>query len=253
MKEKSLAVSNRDRKLLSILLAVVIMFLLYMFLASPAYEESLLKKAEISTANSTLASMNDTIMKAPEIKQSIAQKRSDLSEKYKIFLYDLNEPKLLHQIDTILISSGLAANSYQQSVKSVGKVVLQQSGFMENTFPLLDIAKKLNPDLSETAEVIDSNAAPPTEANVADIVEQMDITIGFSNAGYQTVYSFLRAIETLDRSYILSDFALTADQQAAGLQGQVVIKSISLPKINEIESSDMTFQPTIPQGKISPF
>jgi len=63
----------------------------------------------------------------------------------------------------------------------------------------------------------------------------------------------LAALEGLDRTFVLSDIVMGKDTQSAGLQGQLLIRSISLPKIDEAEANDLLFQPTVPKGRPNPF
>jgi hypothetical protein len=81
----------------------------------------------------------------------------------------------------------------------------------------------------------------------------MDLGIGFTNVGYDAIYRFLTAVESLERTFVLSDVVIGKDTQSAGLQGQLVIRSVSLPKIDETKSNDLIFQPVVPIGKPNPF
>jgi hypothetical protein len=252
MKEKSIGVSKRDRQLLSILLSVLILFLLYMFLAGPAYDTSVLLNEEIISAEVSMQRIKDTVAQAPDLKVQIDTKHAEFEDKYQVFLYELSEAKILYQIDGIITETGFVANSYLQSNKMVSNVDLPKSVYMPNTYPLLEMATKLNTELTGNIEEVTSVQTADT-SNLSNMIEQMDITIGFSNIGYQNVYTFMKALEDLNRSFIVSSILLAKDQESTNLVGQIMIRSMALPKINASEADDMYFEPVVPRGKTSPF
>ena len=253
MKEKSIAVSKRDRQLLSILLAVVLVFLLYFFIAGPAFDNGSVLKQDISIAEQNLQQNKLMVEQTPVFKQEVAAKKEELSKKYALFLYEINEARILHRLDALMTDTGFVINRYQQSEKSVSKVSMPSSSYAPNLYPLLELAKQLNPALIEVTSEGNSNSETLEGTAPSDTVEQIDISIGFANVGYDAVYRFLAALEGLDRTFVLSDIVMGKDTQSAGLQGQLLIRSISLPKIDEAEANDLLFQPTVPKGRPNPF
>ena len=258
MKEKSLAVSKRDRQLLSILLAFILVFLCYYFIAGPAFDNGSILKQDISIAEQNMQQYKLVVEQGPVLEREVAEKKDELTEKYAIFLYKVDEARILYQLDTLMTGTGFAVNRYQQSGKDVSKVEMPSSDYAPNLYPLLELAQQLNPSLIEVS-VEGNNTDKPEEETVTeetvtlDNVEYMDIGIGFNNAGYDAIYRFLTSVESLERTYILSDIVIGKDTQSAGLLGQLVSRSISLPKVDEAEADDLVFQPTVPKGRPNPF
>lgn len=253
MKESGMNISNRDRQLLTILLAIVFIFLAYYFVAGPAFDKGVLLSQDLQLAEENLQKINATIEQASELRTKAESKKNELTEKYKLFLYDINEPKLINRMASLMGTTGFVVNNYQQSTPELGKIFFLSSEYTPPQYSLLDIAKELNPELIEPAPAESQESASEANSSLPEAVEQMDIGIGFSGADYDTIRSFLKAIEGLERSFILSDIVINKDAQIAGLQGQIIIRAISLPKIDEGEADDLSFQPTIPQGRPNPF
>lgn len=257
MKDKTLAVSKRDRQLLSIMLAFVIVFLAYFFIAGPAFDKGTTLLSDRQFEMTNLERTKAVIEQAPQVERDLTAKSAELTEKYQVFLYKIDEARILTQLDVLLAQSALAVNSYRQSGSTVDVVRMPISEFSAQTYELLNLASALNPTLVEPP--VEGNNIPEdqkqsgTETAVANTVSQMDIGIGYANASYDAIYNFLTALEGLDRSFILSDIVIGKDTQVAGLQGQIVLRAISLPKIDEAEAADLQFTPLVPKGKASPF
>lgn len=252
MKDKSLAVSKRDRQLLSVLLAFVLLFALYYFVAGPAFDSGNQLALDRQLAQDSLERVKVVMSQGPELQREMEAKKEEMSGKYQKFLYSINEARLLHQMDSLMTANGLVVTSYRQSGPTVDRVTMPVSGYTEPQYPLLDIAKALNNDLVKPETPGNNNSEESAEP-LAVTVEQMDLGISFANVGYDVFYRFLKSIEDMERSFIVSDIILSRDPQVAGLQGQIVVRVISLPKVNETDAVDMEFQPIIPQGKTSPF
>ena len=252
MKHKNLNMNKKDHQLLTILLAFVLMFLSYYFVAGPAYDKGKRLAEDLAIAKEDLAEAVLTAEKVPELRRDEAAKRLELKEKYQLFLYDIDESKLLYKLDSLMPPAGFVTESYEQSEHTVGKIAFSASPYTYPQYSLLDTAKELNPDLlrPETGAV---EGSPGSSAKSLDAVEQMDITIGFEGIGYDAIYEFLKAVEGLERSFILSSVSAGDDPQTTGLSGQLVIRAISLPKIDEGEKIDLEFKPAVPKGKASPF
>ena len=253
MKQKNLNISKRDQQLLTILLAVVIVFIMYYTIAGPAYDKGVLLKNEMHLAEEDLQRMQTTIEQAPELKKDVVAKRIELQEKYKLFLYKIDEPKLIHKMDNLMSASGFDIDEYVQSELILSKISFSFSDYIEPRYALLDIARELNPDLAKLESEEESGVKPAEDSVVLDQVEQMDIGIGLSGVGFESIYKFLKAVEGLERSFIVSNITIEKGSQASDLSGQLILRAISLPKIDEAEKEDWVFAPIVPKGKTTPF
>lgn len=252
MKQKNLNINKRDQQLLTILLAIVLMFLSYYFVAGPAYDKGKRLTEDLVLARESLSEARATAEKVPELRRDEAARRLELKEKYQLFLYNIDEANLLYRIDSLMIQTGFVAESYEQSDHMTGKIYFSPSSYVPSQYSLLEIAKELNPDLLQS-ETGTAEGSPGNDAKSLDAVEQMDITIGFSGISYNSIYQFLKSVEGLERSFILSNISVGDDPQITGLSGQLILRAISLPKIDEGEKNDLEFEPAVPKGKTSPF
>jgi Tfp pilus assembly protein PilO len=253
MKQKGNTISKRDQQLLTILLAVVLIFLAYSFVAGPAYDKGKVLKGDIRSAEETLQTAQDLVQQGPQLKKELALEKAEMQEKYRIFLYDINEPNLLYSLDTLMAASGFAVNSYQQDVSIVGTIDFIASDYVPPQYPLLDMAKELNPDLAQNQGQGTNTTPEDAGEDLAAAVEQMDINIGFSGAGYDAIYRFITAVEGMERSFIVNEISIGKEPETAGLSGQLIVRAISLPKIEEAQKDDMNFEPVVPKGKTNPF
>jgi hypothetical protein len=250
MKDKTAEISKRDRQLLSILVALVILFICYYFVASPALDQGGIVVEQLQTAEAELQKAQELVVQGPNLKRDVARMKEELTLKYATFLYNINEPRILHQMDGLMTTSGFVIESYTQSEHIVSKLVLPASAYMPPMYPLLELAKKLNPLVVK--EVVLSEVEPTSQGSV-DSVEQIDIGIGFSGVAYDALYRFIQGLEATERSFIVSDIVIENDIQEPGLSGQLVVRAISLPKLDPDEATDLTFTPALPQGKATPF
>lgn len=255
MKEKTLAVSKRDQKLLSILLAFVLVFLCYYFVAGPAFDNGLILTENLAMAEQNLQKAQALLEQAPKLEAEVANTKKALTEKYSLFLYRIDEAGIFYQLDGLMTNTGFAVNGYQQTLGYLGKVVFPTSSYIPNKYTLKDFAGVLNPSLIEADA--EGNTTSTTQkadtAGLPDTVEQMDLGIGFQNAGYDAIYRFLTAMEGLERSYIISELIIVKNPEGTGLNGQILVRAISLPKIDEADAGDLVFLPATPKGRPNPF
>lgn len=255
MKDKTNTISNRDRQLLAILVAIVLIFICYYFVAGPAYDQGLILSVDRTAAQTELQATKALLEQRGDLEKQSDARKTELTKKYSTFLYALDDSKLLNQMDGLLTANGLISNSYQQSQEVLEKVELPKSDYTPFQYSLLDTAAKLNPDLIVPMPDGNNNtqAASGTQTVTLDTVEQMDISIGYTGATYEAVYNFIRDLEGLERSFIVKEILIGKDLVAGNLQGQIVVRAISLPKIDETQATDLIFQPVLPQGRTSPF
>lgn len=263
MKDKSLAVSKRDRQLLSILLAFVILFVLYYFVASPAFDNSTILLQDRQLAEAELTRTQTVIDTSQQLVQQVEAKREELTDKYSLFLSDLNEAKILHLMDIQMAAAGLTVIGVQQSAPAVEKIVMPVSGYQPPEYPLQKVAEALNPSMieenvegntmNEEQQTTEQAASAETEVSLMDAVAQMDFGVSFTNVPYDAIYRFLTAVERLERSFIISEVSIGKRPETAGLAGQIMFRSIELPKVGEDPKEDLLFTPTVPQGRTAPF
>lgn len=254
MKKKSMSISPSEIRLLSILAAAIIVFILYTYVISPALMSGSLLSLEKKEAEEELTRINTLIEKYPTLKEEASTERKLLSEKYKTFFYDLKQEQILYKLDSLMINSGFNITSYVTAKPSAAPIISSVPEYKPLTYPLLDVAKKVNPSL-ESEPAADQNAS--TEASGEENQMQLeaipttDITLSFSNASYESVMAFIKSLEDMDKSLFVRSISMAKSE--AGTGGQIILSLYSLPKPDDSDMDLLKFKPVIPKGKANPF
>ena len=246
MKKQPLVTNQRDKNLLLFLGVVIIVFLFFNYLISPALENGAALKAEVDQADMELVNAEDTILQYPEFKKEEPEVRKTVSDKYNMFFHDVNQERILYKLDTLIANSGLSIASYSNSGTSALPITFSVPEFNPVTYPLQGVALRANPALAELLPPTTPAMAPASE----ELILTTDITINFDSS-YNTAMAFLKSVEDLDKSVIVRSISLSKTE--TGIDGQIILAFYSLPQIDSSKKDPMEFKPTIPQGKVDPF
>lgn len=255
MKKMDIKVSERDKKMLIILLAVVIGFFCYTFIISPALTKGSELKAKAVAASSELKRVKNLIENLSTIQTQEADKKQEISKKYEQFFYDLNQEQILYRMDTLFQESGMSVASYTPS-KLVVASIPANSKISYVTYPLLDLASKSNFSLTDPIYKIKADkAATETTTDTttlpADAVPTYDVTINFNATSYASIMTFIRKLEEMNKSIVIKKIDLRKSD--VNLNGQIILTLYSLPKVDEKESEYLKFLPSVGTGKPDPF
>jgi len=246
MKKQPLVTNQRDKNLLLFLGVVIIVFLFFNYLISPALENGTALKAEGDQVDIELVNAKDTIAQYPDFQKEEPQLRKTVSDKYNMFFHDVNQERILYKLDTLIANSGISIASYSNSGTSALPIIFSVPEFNPVAYPLQGVALRANPALAELLPPITPAMAPVSE----ELILTTDITINF-NSRYDTAMAFLKAIEAMDKSVIVRNISLSKTEE--GIDGQIVLAFYSLPQIDSSKKDPMEFKPAIPQGKADPF
>lgn len=257
MKKMDIKVSERDKKMLIILLAVVIGFLCYTFIMNPALTKGSELKAKAVAASAELKRVKNLIENLSTIQTQEADKKQEISKKYEQFFYDLNQEQILYKMDTLFQESGMTVSSYTPSKQVVISIPANiKTPYV--TYPLLDLASKSNFSLTDPIYKIKADkaaAGTTTEASQttlpADAVPTYDVTINFNATSYASIMTFIRKLEEMNKSIVIKKIDLRKSD--VNLNGQIILTLYSLPKVDEKESEYLKFLPSVGTGKPDPF
>lgn len=254
MKKKPMSISPSELRLLSILAAAIIVFILYSYVINPALLSGSLLSQENKAAEAELTRINTLIEKYPTLKEDVSVEKKLLAEKYKIFFYDLKQEQILYKLDSLMVNSGFNITSYVTTKPSAAPIIASSPNYKPLTYPLLDKAKKMNPSL-EPEPAAEQNANQDASGGENQIqleaIPTTDITLSFSNASYESVMAFIKSLEDMDKSLFVRTISMAKSE--AGTGGQIILSLYSLPKPDDSDMDLLKFKPVIPKDKVNPF
>ena len=266
-------INNRDMKLLGILFSVIIAFLIYYFLISPSWDKMNSLRMQDATLKGEINIANESINNLQSLKAQDLTEKTRLVLKYKPFFNEFSTERILYNFDTLMTASGFQPDSFTVNSAVVSQIIMDKTEFAPLNFPLKALALIANPQLIEKSKNGNSNntdnnsnlnqmgpvnsqnnaKAPATDQVPGDSVAEMDITLGFTAAGYQNIMTFVKYTESMNKSIILKSINFSKSKDSTGIDGEIVFSLYSLPKVDNSEADYLKFLPQIPRGKVNPF
>jgi hypothetical protein len=250
MKNKKFVSGTKDKKLLYFLGTLIACFLVYNYGISPAWEKAQEISQEAIEIDGWVASAHSAIASVVHNKEMDRQTLLELTEKYKPFIYELRQERIIYYLDTLAADAGLNVASYSQSLVSLETIAVPVAGSSGLQYSLLDDAAKINEDLKRgDAEAVGENVQ---DVNLSDdVIPATHVTLSFTGADYGHIEAFIKKIEREKRSIIVEEIEFRKVE--GRLDGKIVLSLYSLPKLDPSESKELIFQPVLPLGKTNPF
>lgn len=251
MRKISMTTTKRDRNLLLILVLAIVFYLSYTFVINPALEERSRLVVELQSTRDQLEQADQAVADLPDLKIKEVTLRKEVVKRYAVFMPELDQAKLLKRLDQYMTEAGLPVSSYLSTLPVATPVMVEQGTFVPQTYPLLELAIKANPDLKlePGSDSVQASTEPMTESN--DMVSGIDIAISFEATGYDSIRRLIASIEAMNRTVILKNISIA--KEADGLQGQVLFTFYSIPPLDQSQANVLSFTPAIPLGKVNPF
>lgn len=253
--------NSRDRSLLILLLAVVVFYLCYSFIMTPAMTKTEMLKADLMSTQEQLSRAHELSGKTDELKIQEKQLRADITKKYSIFLFDLNQSRLLNKVDALMISAGLPPAAYIPTPEAPSQVPVEQGAYAPPGYPLKDLTLRINPNLEAGLQTeTQGSGAPAAEGSSgetaaavesSDMIPGTDVTVGFKTASYESIVNFISSVEKMNKTVVVKNVDISKDE--TGLTGQLILSFYSLPKLDPDQKDGLDFVPAIPKGKANPF
>lgn len=241
----------RDRNLLVLLVVLVTFYICYTFIMNPQMEKASLlrgeivaKKIELESAKQLEQNLNALIKEEKEI-------RKELKGKYSIFFTGLNQANVLHRVDSLALAAGLRINYYQTSFAVAAPVSLEQGEYIPLDYPLLGLARSIEPGLYEGIPNDQRASSTEEEGGTPDSIPGLEIMVNFDGSSYESVYQFISLTERMNKTVIVKSIDLNESEGA--VQGQLVLDFYALPRFDSSQEDVLQFSNTIPKGKANPF
>ncbi len=254
MKIQLTTMNSRDKNLLIFLAAVVAVFVIYYFIISPAWAKGSELSIEAKLAENQLVNAQNAVEQLPENRIKYSEQLQEITEKYKAFFYEINQERILYKLATLITNAGIPVISYTQTRPTVETIPVFQSKYQPLTYPILEDALILNDELlTKVASQNNNKSSSNSKEASSDAAAFTQITISFSEASYESVVSFLKQVETMDRAIVVQNINLMKNVEGTTLKGEIVLNLYSLAKPDKAENNDLIFEPTLPSGKANPF
>lgn len=252
--------NGRDRNLLILIVTAIVFYLCYTFVMAPYKTETEMLQGELEAIESELARAEELSGREEELKKQEAKLKEEVIEKYSAFLTDIKQSRILYRVDIMAAGAGLPVTDYMPSADMISQVTVETGFYVPPEYPLKKLAFEINPKLR--AEKEDASASGPTSSGGGEAVPQAavesedmipgtDISIGFEAAAYESIYNFIGAVETLNKTAFLR--TIDIKENAGGLNGQLTFSFYSLPRLDPGQKDGLDFSPAIPPGKANPF
>ena len=250
MKNQTFITNQRDKNLLIILLGIILAFLLFYFVTTPAMDQNAVLRAEAQIAKADLEHVKMLVAQLPDLKTQENEKKQQLIDKYTPFFYNLNEEGVLFKLDGLMAEAGLNVGSYSSSLLAASTIPVPGTAYIPFTFPLKDLATITNPELADQNPP--AGQAPAEGEAGTDAVATVDITVSYGPATYPTIVNFISKLEGLNKTMVIKNLN-AGTGEGGGPSGSVTLSLYSLPKLDQSEAQYLQFFPAFGKGKIDPF
>lgn len=243
--------NKRDRNLLLFLGLAIVFYLCYTLVINPALIENETMQIEMQSMEDELERTENMIATLPQLSNDVSQLQGELTTKYSRFMPDLNQARILYQLDELMATTGLRVTSYIPTLAVASPVVIEQGTYLPQSYPLLDVAAKINPELMNQIGPSQEGSSTESGTNGADTIPSIEVAVNFDSSSFESLYGFILAVEAMDKTVVLKNISIS--NEVEGLQGQLLLTFYSLPPLDESQNDYLKFMPSIPLGKPNPF
>ncbi len=256
MKKQSFAINQKDKGLLTFLIAVAIVLCCYYFIIGPQLNKTVALNVQKETVVADLDRAAMIVERLPALEKEEKEMKAELVEKYRPFFYELNQERILYKLDDLMIESGFQVISYVTSDDSVSGIAIPKGTYTPPNYPLLNLASVINMESLKNQEslgdgALKNNTGSSAGESASDAVPTNDITLSFNSSSYSSLISFMEKIEKMNKTVILKNMVL--NQSSGELGGQLVLSFYSMPKLDESEKDYLKFLPGADLGRENPF
>lgn len=253
-------VSNRDKSLLVFLIVILILFVAYYFFFQPQLDQLLLTRSEMANAQAELEGIDQEIASLATLQEKEKELLTGIGIKVAPFFYELKDDRLLNEFNTLMNQAGLKMQSYSVTPATLATIVPPIYNAQVITYPALEAAAQVNPDLQITgSEGVNGGEAPDSGEGVAEnSLLSYGVNVSFIDSTYDSVISFLKALEATNKAIVVNNLTMNVQQSATAgfggmLQGQLQLSLYSLAKPENSEKDFLSFYNSFPTGKANPF
>ena len=242
--------TKRDKNLLLLLFIVIIYYLCYTYVITPALETSSSLKIEQEQLQTDLLRAKELIGKEDELRTQSENLKQEINQKYSIYLKSLNQAQILMKMDTLMSETKFPVDGYISTETAALQVPVESGLYEDLKYPLLNMAKQVNPKIAEEKSQTEGEVIV-TEGELEDMLPNSEITFSFNDATYSSMYDFIKSVEELDKTIQLKNITITGNEK--NISGEIIFSLFGLPPVDENNMIDYPVTSVIPKGKANPF
>ena len=242
--------TKRDKNLLLLLFIVIIYYLCYTYVITPALETSSSLKIEQEQLQTDLLRAKELIGKEDELRTQSENLKQEINQKYSIYLKSLNQAQILMKMDTLMSETKFPVDGYISTETAALQVPVESGLYEDLKYPLLNMAKQVNPNIAEEKSQTEGEVIV-TEGELEDMLPNSEITFSFNDATYSSMYDFIKSVEELDKTIQLKNVTIAANEDK--ISGEIIFSLFGLPPVDENNMIDYPVTSVIPKGKANPF
>src|SRR5665647_2041551 len=159
MKNQVVVTRTRDKNLLILLGIIVVIFVIYYFLMSPALDKSSQLKLEQELVYAELVTMQTTVEQLPANRKKASEDLVAITEKYKQFFYEIRQERILYKLDTLIDNTNIPVNAYTQTKPVAKAIEAPDVVYVPLTYLLLEQAAVVNEKLAKTMNLGNAEGA----------------------------------------------------------------------------------------------
>ena len=242
--------TKRDKNLLLLLFIVIIYYLCYTYVITPALETSSSLKIEQEQLQTDLLRAKELIGKEDELRTQSENLKQEINQKYSIYLKSLNQAQILMKMDTLMSETKFPVDGYISTETAALQVPVESGLYEDLKYPILNMAKQVNPKIAEEKSQTEGEVIV-TEGELEDMLPNSEITFSFNDATYSSMYDFIKSVEALDKTMQLKSITIEGNEK--NISGEIIFSLFGLPPVDENNMIDYPVTSVIPKGKANPF
>jgi type IV pilus assembly protein PilO len=246
-------ISNREKYLLGILIAVLIILGYYqlVYLNQTSRLDKLRnEKAEIEQKYNTIMT---TVNQLDSKQESVKILTSKVVDKSKNLYPDTVQEKLILEIDQLLKDSKVKANiNFSDfTVKPIETKEGSKESKAENSLKsFVNQYKGIKTNNNDTNQSITKGNTDTTGKNEALNINQVKVTLNYK-ASYEALTDLIKKIEEHDKKIVLS--SLTINGSGSELSGSLTLEFYGVPKIDSKDEDYLKWTLSNQYGKSNPY
>lgn len=254
---------KRERFLLVVLAAMVILLGGYKFLIEPQIKSLSAAGEELQQAKEEQLQAESNLRRAADIATANKTLEEKVFETYKVFFPELENDNVHIFFEDLAATAGVTYTSFLMSEKAVTSITPFVPLEGSVTYPAKDSASSIN-IMNGTEEPQSTPATPSgsaSQSNSAAVttsseVEKIDISIQFQS-GYTQMNAFLDAVKNSGRTVRITSVSIVQSESAEGetssgsLGVSLSVECFGVKKISPDALSEDALQ--FARGKTSPF
>lgn len=238
-------ISKREKFLLGILIALIIVFFYYQFIYTKQVKKLKQKRNEKAQVEERYNTIMRNIENLEKKESEVKALKLDVTEKSRKLYPIIMQEKIIIELDKLLKDNGLSGNiaftpieaSPVEEMKSE-EIVKAESSLKEfvdqyegNSEYLGESSNTNNNELAKPEESAESNGeSTSNESENKTTSEQLKVAINF-NGSYTNLKDFIAAVENYNRKIAITNISITAKSQDE-LSGIMSLEFHAVPKLS---------------------